>query len=111
MEQQQQSATLRILTEVRAKNLTLPQMAERLASPRGAFVGSTETVADRLQDWFEIGAADGFAVFEPLPGQLDLFVDRVIPILQAHGLFRTNYEGTTFREHLGAGAGKPLLSG
>lgn len=97
----QQSGTLRILSEVRAENLTLRQVAERLATPRGAFVGSPETVADRLQTWFENGAADGFVIFEPLPGQLDLFVDKVIPILQARGLFRTEYEGATFREHLG----------
>lgn len=77
------------------------QVVERLASRRGPFVGSAETVADRLQDWFESGAANGFLVFEPLPGQLNLFVDRVIPILQARGLSRTDYEGTTFREHLG----------
>lgn len=97
----QQSSTLRILAEVRADNLSLRQVTERLATPRGAFVGSAETVANRLQQWFEAGAADGFVIFEPLPGQLDLFVDRVIPILQARGLFRRNYEGTTFREHLG----------
>jgi len=76
-------------------------VVERLATPRGAFIGSADTVADRLQRWFESGAADGFVVFEPLPGQLELFVDKVIPILQARGLFRTDYEGTTFREHLG----------
>ena len=97
----QQSSTLRILAEVRADNLSLRQVAERLATPRGAFIGSAETVANRLQQWFEAGAADGFVIFEPLPGQLDLFVDQVIPILQARGLFRRNYEGTTFREHLG----------
>lgn len=97
----QQSSTLRILAEVRADNLSLRQVAERLATPRGAFVGSAETVANRLQQWFEAGAADGFVIFEPLPGQLDLFVDQVIPILQARSLFRRNYEGTTFREHLG----------
>ncbi|WP_420145352.1 LLM class flavin-dependent oxidoreductase [Sphingobium sp.] len=97
----QQSGTLRILAEVREGNLTLRQIAERLATPRGAFVGSAETVADRLQHWFESEAADGFVIFEPLPGQLDLFVDRVIPILQARGLFRTDYEGATFRDHLG----------
>ena len=97
----QQSGTLRILAEVRAENLTLRQVAERLASPRGAFVGAPETVADRIQQWFESGAADGFVLFEPLPGQLDLFVDKVIPILQARGLFREEYEGTTFRAHLG----------
>ncbi|MDR7154757.1 FMN-dependent oxidoreductase (nitrilotriacetate monooxygenase family) [Sphingobium xenophagum] len=97
----QQSSTLRILAEVRADNLSLRQVAERLATPRGAFVGSAETVANRLQQWFEAGAADGFVIFEPLPGQLDLFVDQVIPILQARGIFRRNYEGTTFREQLG----------
>jgi FMN-dependent oxidoreductase (nitrilotriacetate monooxygenase family) len=97
----QQSGTLRILAEVRADNLTLRQVAERLATPRGAFVGSPETVADQLQQWFEEGAADGFVIFEPLPGQLELFVDRVVPILQARGLFRDEYEGTTFRAQLG----------
>lgn len=97
----QQSSTKRILTEVRAENLTLRQVVERLATPRGAFVGSPETVANTLQHWFEGGAADGFVVFEPLPGQLELFVEKVIPILQQRGLFRTEYEGTTFRESLG----------
>ncbi|TVV70170.1 LLM class flavin-dependent oxidoreductase [Sphingomonas solaris] len=97
----QQSASNRILAEVRAENLTLRQVVERLATPRGAFVGSPETVADTLQRWFEQEAADGFVVFEPLPGQLDLFVEKVIPILQARGLFRTDYEGTTFRDNLG----------
>ncbi len=86
---------------MRAENLTLRQVAERLATPRGAFVGSAETVADRLQDWFESRAADGFIIFEPLPGQLEVFVEKVVPILQARGLFRTDYEGTTLREHLG----------
>jgi FMN-dependent oxidoreductase (nitrilotriacetate monooxygenase family) len=97
----QQSATLRILAEVRAEKLTLRQVVERLATPRGAFVGSPETVANELQRWFENGAADGFVLFEPLPGQLELFVEKVIPILQARGLFRDEYEGDTFRENLG----------
>jgi len=97
----QQSASDRILAEVRAENLTLRQVVERLSSPRGDFVGAPETVADALQRWFEGGAADGFVVFEPLPGQLELFVDKVVPILQARGLFRAEYEGETFRENLG----------
>ena len=29
----------------------------------------------------------------------DEFVDLVIPVLQERGLFRTDYEGTTLREH------------
>jgi FMN-dependent oxidoreductase (nitrilotriacetate monooxygenase family) len=97
----QQSSSLRILDQVRAEKLTLRQIVERLATPRGAFVGSAERVADALQAWFEGHGADGFVVFEPLPGQLDLFVDQVVPILQARGLFREDYEGDTFRANLG----------
>jgi FMN-dependent oxidoreductase (nitrilotriacetate monooxygenase family) len=97
----QQSGSLRILKQVRAENLTLRQVVQRLASPRGAFVGSAETVANALQRWFEAYGADGFVIFEPLPGQLERFVDTVVPILQQRGLFRTDYEGETFRENLG----------
>jgi FMN-dependent oxidoreductase (nitrilotriacetate monooxygenase family) len=97
----QQSGANRILAEVRAEQLTLRQVVERLATPRGAFVGSPETVADTLQTWFENHAADGFVIFEAIPGQLALFVDKVVPILQARGLFREDYEGKTFRENLG----------
>jgi hypothetical protein len=32
---------------------------------------------------------------------LDTFVDEVIPILQRRGLFRTDYEGETLRDHYG----------
>lgn len=97
----QQSGSQRILNEVRAENLSLRQVVQRLATPRGAFVGSPERVADTLQHWFENEGADGFVLFETLPGQLDIFVERVVPILQARGLFREAYEGETFRDNLG----------
>lgn len=35
------------------------------------------------------------------PGGLDDFVEQVVPILQERGLFRTEYEGTTLRDHFG----------
>jgi FMN-dependent oxidoreductase (nitrilotriacetate monooxygenase family) len=97
----QQSASLRILEEVRRENLTLRQVAQRLATPRGDFVGTPDVVADKFQEWFENDGADGFVLFETLPGQLDLFVELVVPILQSRGLYRTDYEGVTFRENLG----------
>ncbi|HEX7854779.1 MAG TPA: LLM class flavin-dependent oxidoreductase [Sphingobium sp.] len=97
----QQSATKRILAEVHTEKLSLRQVVERLSAPRGAFVGSAETVANELERWFTSHVADGFVVFEPLPGQLDLFVEKVVPILQQRGLFREEYEGETFRESLG----------
>ena len=30
-----------------------------------------------------------------------MFADEVVPLLQERGSFRTEYEGTTLREHLG----------
>jgi hypothetical protein len=35
------------------------------------------------------------------PGGLDDFVELVVPELQRRGLFRTEYSGTTLRDHLG----------
>ncbi|HEX7873233.1 MAG TPA: LLM class flavin-dependent oxidoreductase [Sphingobium sp.] len=97
----QQSGSKRILGQVRAENLTLRQVVQRLSTPRGAFVGSAETVANELQRWFEGEGADGFIIGESLPGQLERFVGEVVPILQARGLFREEYEGDTLRDRLG----------
>ena len=36
-----------------------------------------------------------------LPGGLNDFAKYIVPELQRRGLFRTEYEGTTLREHLG----------
>ena len=48
------------------------------------------------------GGSDGFTL-QPttLPRSLELFVDHVVPILQRRGLHRTEYTGTTLRDHLG----------
>jgi FMN-dependent oxidoreductase (nitrilotriacetate monooxygenase family) len=64
--------------------------------------GTGEQVADQLEALFEAGAADGFIISPAfLPGAYDEFVEQVVPVLQARGLFRTEYEGTTLRDHLG----------
>ncbi|WP_254909978.1 hypothetical protein [Micromonospora sp. NBS 11-29] len=44
------------------------------------------------------------------PGGLDEFVDRVVPLLQERGVFRTRYTGVTLREHLGLGAARPVAA-
>ena len=36
-----------------------------------------------------------------LPSMLDSFIEGVVPILQQRGLFRTEYEGETLRDHYG----------
>jgi hypothetical protein len=35
------------------------------------------------------------------PAGLDDFLDHVVPILQQRGLFRTEYSGSTLRDHFG----------
>jgi N-acetyl-S-(2-succino)cysteine monooxygenase len=86
------------------ENLTVRQVIARLGGGRGhrTFTGTPEQVADTIEQWFREGAADGFNIMPPLlPSILETFVDQVVPILQARGLFRREYEGTTLREHYG----------
>ncbi|MFH7617769.1 LLM class flavin-dependent oxidoreductase, partial [Pseudomonas syringae pv. tagetis] len=65
------------------------------------FVGTTEQVADAIQTWFEEGAAGGFIINSVLPDGLQYFTERVVPVLQQRGLYRTEYRGNTLRENLG----------
>ncbi|BBI31638.1 LLM class flavin-dependent oxidoreductase [Cohnella abietis] len=66
------------------------------------FVGTPAKIADTLEKWFNEGGADGFMLMAPsLPDGLENFVDLVVPLLQAKGIFREDYEGTTLRDHLG----------
>jgi alkanesulfonate monooxygenase SsuD/methylene tetrahydromethanopterin reductase-like flavin-dependent oxidoreductase (luciferase family) len=55
-----------------------------------------------MTDWWDTGAADGFTVMpNVLPGQLAAFVEHVVPILRQAGLARSEYAGTTLRDHVG----------
>jgi alkanesulfonate monooxygenase SsuD/methylene tetrahydromethanopterin reductase-like flavin-dependent oxidoreductase (luciferase family) len=88
----------------RRENLTVRQLIARLGGGRGhrTFAGTPEQVANAMQEWWEQGAADGFNVMPAvLPAGLEAFVDHVVPVLQRRGLFRTDYTGTTLREHYG----------
>ncbi len=88
----------------RRENLTIRDLALRVAAGRGHHIvlGTAEQIADRMQEWFEGNAADGFNVMPPyFPGGLEDFNSKVVPILQERGLFRKEYTGTTLREHLG----------
>ncbi|GMA51256.1 monooxygenase [Alicyclobacillus contaminans] len=96
-----QGTTDWIKQQAREKGLTLRQVALQVATPRTAFIGTPVQIADRMQLWFEAGAADGFMVSAAVPNGLEQFVDEVIPILQARGLFRTEYDSDTLRGNLG----------
>ena len=93
-----------ILNLVRRDKPTLRQLLGYLAAARGHYVmaGTPEQVADLIEDWLMDAAADGFNIMPPvLPAQLDVFSAEVLPLLQRRGLFRTEYTGTTLREHYG----------
>lgn len=64
-------------------------------------VGSPEQVADEIQGRFQRRVTDG-NVFIPgaYPETFDLFFTQVVPILQARGLFRSEYEAPTLRARL-----------
>ena len=85
----------------REKGLSIRQTVIE-ASGRQSFIGTPEAVAAELETFVRQDAADGFILVPHLtPGGLDEFVDRVVPLLQERGVFRTEYRGTTLRSHLG----------
>jgi alkanesulfonate monooxygenase len=99
-----QSTFQYVIDMARSEQLTLRQVAMRVAGARGKSVvrGSPAQVADHMERWFKEGGCEGFNLMPPfLPGGLDDFVELVLPELRRRGLFRTEYEGRTLREHLG----------
>ncbi|MPW08932.1 NtaA/DmoA family FMN-dependent monooxygenase [Paraburkholderia sp. CNPSo 3155] len=93
-----------LLDLARRDNLTIRDLYLRIAGARGhqQVIGTPQSIADQLQQWFEEEGADGFNIMSPwLPGGLSEFADTVVPELQRRGLFRTEYTGSTLREHLG----------
>lgn len=97
------SGRAQVLKLAEEEKLTVRQLAQRYGGYSGlAFVGTVESVADEMQKWLEEDASDGFTVVFPfLPQGLDDVAERLVPELQRRGIFRTDYEGSTLREHLG----------
>ncbi|MFY0513827.1 NtaA/DmoA family FMN-dependent monooxygenase [Streptomyces anulatus] len=84
-----------------AKGLSLRQTVIETTT-RQSFIGSPRTVAAELTSFVDERAADGFILVPHLtPSGLDDFVDRVVPLLQESGAFRSEYTGSTLRSHLG----------
>jgi FMN-dependent oxidoreductase (nitrilotriacetate monooxygenase family) len=108
-------ARMRVLyAYVRREQPTIRQLAGWFANQmrgHGLFVGTAEQLADHMEEWLRTGAADGFNLLPPLmPSGLDEFAREVVPILQERGLFRTEYTGTTLREHYNAQAALPVAA-
>ncbi|MFG1646519.1 NtaA/DmoA family FMN-dependent monooxygenase [Amycolatopsis sp. NPDC049252] len=87
-----------------AKNLSTRELIIEVTG-RQTFIGSPATVAATIDELVQADASDGFILVPHVtPGGLDEFADKVVPLLQERGSFRTEYTGTTLREHLGLDA-------
>jgi FMN-dependent oxidoreductase (nitrilotriacetate monooxygenase family) len=74
------------------------------AEPELEFIGSPETVAERMGLVMEAVGGDGFLISTPFQRTSRRFINEVteglVPALQRRGLARTAYSGTTLREVL-----------
>ena len=84
-----------------AENLSIRELVIR-TSGRQSFVGTPDHIAAEIDRYVQKRASDGFVIVPTTnPYGLDEFVDRVIPVLQERGVYRTEYaEGATLREKL-----------
>lgn len=93
-----------VYEQARTQGLSIRELYLSVSGARGHrfIMGTPESIADQLEEWFLNEGADGFNIMPSyLPDGLTDFVDLVVPELQCRGLFRTEYEGRTLRENLG----------
>lgn len=84
-----------------AENLSIRELVIAVTS-REQFVGTAAHIADEIDRYVQADACDGFILVPHLtPHGLDEFVDRVVPLLQERGAFRSEYPGETLWENLG----------
>ncbi|TCJ90155.1 NtaA/DmoA family FMN-dependent monooxygenase [Nocardia alba] len=87
--------------QAEAGNLSIRELIIEVTA-RQQFIGTPAQVAEQIDHYVQSDAADGFILVPHLtPAGLDEFVDTVVPELQERGSFRTEYTGTTLRDHLG----------
>lgn len=97
-----QSTTDDIKKLAKEENLTLREVALRIATPKHAFIGSYEKVAHEMMKWIDEKAADGFVLSMPVFGkQYDAFLQHVLPILEEKGYYNNEPKKSTLRENLG----------
>lgn len=89
----------------REGNLTVRELIKAQgggATMHRVLVGTPEQVADSIETWFRSGHVDGFNVVpDVVASGLEDLVAEVVPLLRKKGIFRTQYEGRTLREHYG----------
>jgi FMN-dependent oxidoreductase (nitrilotriacetate monooxygenase family) len=84
------NATARDAARVFGATVGMPQL-----------VGTPEQVADQLEHLWRASGCHGFNITPTTNiASIEHFVDEVVPLLQAKGIYRTEYEGETLRDNL-----------
>jgi FMN-dependent oxidoreductase (nitrilotriacetate monooxygenase family) len=88
---EQSDVTLGDLGQVYAESQMMPFL-----------VGGPHEIADQIEEMVTDDQTDGLMLCSVIAGRtFPDFVDIVVPELQRRGLHRTEYEGTTLRDHIG----------
>lgn len=84
------------------ERLTARQVVRRSEGHHRLLLGTPEEVADALIDLWSDGTVDGYTLQPPrAPDDIEEFVEKVVPILQDRGVYRSLYEERTVRERYG----------
>ncbi|MFF3504513.1 NtaA/DmoA family FMN-dependent monooxygenase [Streptomyces sp. NPDC003247] len=83
------------------RGLSIRQLVLEVAPGHPSFVGTPSAVADEWTRYVTTRAVDGFNIVPHLlPSSVTDIVDKLVPELQSRGVYRTEYRGTTLRDHL-----------
>jgi alkanesulfonate monooxygenase SsuD/methylene tetrahydromethanopterin reductase-like flavin-dependent oxidoreductase (luciferase family) len=108
-----QSASIRVLVNImpilgetqtmaRTRAAELDALLPPGDEPAMRFVGTPGQFVDLCGAWIEAGCCDGFNLMPAvLPDDLTELLRAVVPLAQSRGLLRTDYAGTTLRDHMG----------
>lgn len=73
-----------------------------LAMGMPQLIGTPEQVADQMEAIWRQTGCHAFNITPTInPGSMEDFVEEVVPILRRRGIYRSEYDGKTFRENLG----------
>ncbi len=93
------------------RGLSIRQLVLEVSGGHATFTGTPGQIADTWAHYVRSRAVDGFNITPHLlPSALADIVDKVVPELQDRGVYRTDYEGTTLREHLALPPLRPVAT-
>ncbi|TFY87472.1 LLM class flavin-dependent oxidoreductase [Pseudomonas nabeulensis] len=86
------------------ESLTVSELLLRpevISAAHWQVIGTAQDAVESIQAWAASGAINGFiAAPGGSVGSITVFLEQVMPRLVERGLFRRDYQGTTFMEHL-----------